>query len=70
MVIPIGTGVLKANNPNLLSESGGNVIMADMWARGVLKYMDSVKRKGAMGKVELSKELLAEEKDIYLKSCL
>ena len=69
MVIPVGTGVLKVNNPNLLSESGGNVIMADMWARGVLKYMDSV-AKGAMGKVEPSKDLLAEKKDVYLKSCL
>ena len=33
-----------------------------MWARGVLKSMDWVKRKGTTGKVEPSKQLLAEEK--------
>ena len=33
-----------------------------MWARGVLKSMDWVKRKGTTGKVEPLKQLLAEEK--------
>ena len=31
MVISIETGVLKANNPNSLSELGGNVILSDLW---------------------------------------
>ena len=41
MVIPIGTGVLKANNPSPLSESGENVTLTGMWARGVLKSRET-----------------------------
>ena len=33
-----------------------------MWARGVLKSLDWFKRNGTAGKVEPSKQLLAEEK--------
>ena len=36
MVISITAGVLKANNRNSLSEFGENVILTDMWSRGVL----------------------------------
>lgn len=61
-VILTGTAVPKANNPNSLSEFGGNVILADMCGRSVLKSMDWVKRKGTTGKVKPSKQLLAEEK--------
>ena len=57
-----GAAVPKANNPNSLSEFGGNVILADMCGRSVLKSMDWVKRKGTTGKVKPSKQLLAEEK--------
>ena len=39
-VILIGTAVPKANDPNSLSEFGGNVILADMCGRSVLKSMD------------------------------
>ena len=35
----------KANSPNSLSEFGENVILIDIWARGILKSMDCVKRK-------------------------
>ena len=35
----------KANNLNSLSEFGENVILIDIWARGILKSMDCVKRK-------------------------
>ena len=52
MVISIGKGVLKANNPNSLSEFGGHVTLTDDWARGVLNSMNWVKRKGTTGKVE------------------
>ena len=62
MVISIGIGVLKANNPNSLYRFGENVILRVMWARGYFKSMDWVKRKGTTGKVELSKQLWAEEK--------
>ena len=56
LFISVRTRVLKANNPNSLSEFGGNVILTDMWARGVLKSMDWVKRKGTTGKVEPLKQ--------------
>ena len=35
----------KANNLNSLSEFGENVILIDIWAGGILKSMDCVKRK-------------------------
>ena len=41
MVIPIGTGVLKANNPSPLLESGENVTLTGMWAGGVLKSRET-----------------------------
>ena len=68
MVISIGIGVLKASNPNSLSEFGRNVILTDMRARDVLKSMDWVKHKGTKGKVEPSKQLLAEEKFTFRMS--
>ena len=61
MVISIGKGVLKANNPNSLSEFGGHVTLTDDWARGVLNSMNWVKRKGTTGKVEPSPQFLVEE---------
>ena len=74
MVIAIGTEVIKVNNPSLLLKFGGSVTLTENWARGVLKNMNRVKRKGTTGKVEASKQLLAEEKltfqKKYLKSCL
>ena len=48
-----------------MSENEGNVILTDMWARRVMKSMDWVKRKGTTGKVEPSKQCLAEEKLIF-----
>ena len=39
-----------------------------MWARGILKSMDWVKRKGTTGKVEPSKQLLAEEQFTFQMS--
>ena len=40
MVIAIGTGVIKANNPSLLLEFGGSVPLTENWTRGVLKNMN------------------------------
>ena len=68
MVISIGTGVPKVNNPNSLSEFGGNVILTDMWARGVMKSMEWAKRKGITSKVEPSKQLLTQEKCTFQMS--
>ena len=53
-------GVVKANEPNLLKELGGQ--LTDDWARHLLKSMEWVKRKGTTGKVEPSEKFLQEEK--------
>ena len=45
MVIAIGTGVVKANEPNLLEEYGGHLELTEDWARHLLKSMEWVNRK-------------------------
>ena len=40
LVISIGNGVLKTNDPNNLSEFGGEIMLTDNWARRDLKSMD------------------------------
>ena len=40
MVISIGNGVLKTNDPNNLSEFGGEIMLTDNWVRRDLKSMD------------------------------
>ena len=62
MVIVIATGVIKANDPNILREFGGSLELTEGWAHSVLKSMDWVKRKGTTGKVELCSKFLEEEK--------
>ena len=59
MVIFIGNGVLKANDPNTLSESGGTITLTEDWARGILR---------SIGKVEPSTQFLAEEKFTFQKA--
>ena len=61
-MINIAKGVIRANNPDLLKEFGGNLELTDRWARGVLKSLNWSKRKATTGKVEPPKQLLAEEK--------
>ena len=67
MVISIGNGVLKANDPNTLSEFGGTITLTKDWARGILRSMDWVKRKATTGKVDPSTQFLAEEKFTFQK---
>ena len=38
-LISIATGVVRANNSNLLKEYGGNLVLTDKWARGVLEKL-------------------------------
>ena len=52
VVVAIGTGVVKANEPKILREFGGSLELTEGRARNVLKGMDRVKRKGTIGKVE------------------
>ena len=44
-LISIATEVLRANNPNLLKEYGGDLVLTDKWARGVLEKLTWSKRK-------------------------
>ena len=62
MVVAIGTGVVKTNEPKILREFGGSLERAEGWARNVLKVMDWVKRKRTAGKVERCPKFLEEEK--------
>ena len=51
-VISIATGVVRANNPNILKEYGGDLVLNDKWARAVLEKPTWSKRKGTTGKVD------------------
>ena len=51
MVIAIATGVIKANDANILTEFGGSLELTEGWAHA-LKSMDWVKRKETTGKIK------------------
>ena len=53
-LINIATGVVRVNDPNLLKEYGGDLVLADKWVRGVLEKLTWSKRKGTTGKVDPS----------------
>ena len=57
IVMTIGFGVVKSNKQILLN--GGSLQLTENWARGILKSMNWVKRKGAIGQ---SQKFLLEEK--------
>ena len=62
MVVSIGNGVLKANDPNNLSEFGGHITLTNNWAECTLQGLNWLKRKGTTGKIEPPLQLLAEER--------
>ena len=68
MVITISNGVLKANDPNTLSEFDGHITSTEDWTGGILQSMVWVTRKGITGRIEPSPQLLAEERFIFQKS--
>ena len=68
MVVSIGNGFLKTNDPNTLSESGGHITLTDNWARSILQSMDSINFKESNGKTETSPKLVAEEEFTFQKS--
>ena len=68
MVIAIATGVIKANDPNILREFGGSLELTKVWDRSNLKSMDWVKRKGTTGKVEPCSKFLEEEKFTFQRA--
>ena len=68
MVTAIATGVIKANDPNILREFGGSLELTEGWARSALKSMDWVKRKETTGKVEPCSKFLEEEKFTFQRA--
>ena len=68
MVIVIATGVIKANDPNILREFGGGLELTEGWSRSVLKSMYWVKRKRTTGKVEPCSKFLEEEKFTFQRA--
>ena len=69
-LISIAAGVVKANNPNLLKEYGGDLVLTGKWARGVLGKLTWSKRKGTIGKVDPSPQFLAEKKFTFQRNIL
>ena len=61
-LIIIATVMVRANNPNLLKEYGGDLVLTDKLAKGVLEKLMWSKRKGNTGKVVPSLQFLAEKK--------
>ena len=62
MVVVIGNGAVKANEPKILKKCSGSLELTEAWAGNVLKVMDRVKRKGITRKVEPCAKFLEEEK--------
>ena len=52
-LMSIATGVVRANNPNLLKEYGGDLVLTDNWARECWKNL-----RGASAKIPLEKQIL------------
>jgi len=68
LVVAIGKGIVKANNPKSLRENGGWIELTEDWARGIIKSMNWTKRKATTGKVEPSQQFLDEERLTYQKN--
>ena len=59
-VIAIGDGVLSSRCPEKLAKNGGSVTLTTKWARGILKSLDWVKRRGTTSKREMNPALYEE----------
>ena len=53
-LISKATEVVRADNSNLLKKYGGDLMLSDKWARGVLEKLTWSKRKGTTSKVDPS----------------
>ena len=67
-LISIATEVVRANNSNLLKKYGGDLMLSDKWARGVLEKLSWSKRKGTTRKVDPSPKFLTEEKFTFQRN--
>ena len=54
--------VVRANNPTLLKDSGGDVMLTGKWPRGVLGKLKWNKRKSTTGNADPSPQFLTKEK--------
>ena len=59
-VIAIGDGVLSSRCPEKLAKNGGSVTLTTKWARGILKSLDWVKRRGTTSNREMNPALYEE----------
>ena len=60
--------MVRANNPSLLKEYGGDLVLTDKWVRGVLEKNTWSKHKGTTGKVDPSHQFLAKEKFTFQRN--
>ena len=67
-LISIATEVVRANNSNLLKKYGGDLMLRDKCARGVLEKLTWSKRKGTTRKVDPSPQFLTEEKFTFQRN--
>ena len=68
MVISIGKGVLKANDPNSLSEFGGGITLTDNWARNLWDLWTRLNEKEPVEKSNPPPNFLAEEKFTFQRA--
>lgn len=61
-LVSIATGVVKATNPTLLKDFGGNLMLTEKWARRVLEKPKWNKYENTNGIVYPSLQFLEEEK--------
>ena len=67
-IVNIAKGVVRANNPDILTEFGGTAELTNRWARSILSELNWSKRKGTTGKIEPSLQFLAEEKFTFQRA--
>ena len=67
IVMVIANRAVKSNNPVLWKENEGSLQLTEDWARGVLKSMNWVKRKGITGKIKPPQQFLLEEELTFQK---
>ena len=69
-LMSVATGVVRGNNPNLLKECGGNLVLSDNAALGVVEKLIWSKHNSATGKVDpfpclfLAKEKFTPQRNI------
>ena len=66
-VISVSKGVIKASNPTLLKECGGELELTDRWARSLLAGMNMVRRKVTTSKLPVAPAFLKEVKRTFQK---